>query len=163
MATTSSTPTASDLFEQASRTFQSAVRSGIKLQEESTRWFTELIHQLGSPQEWQERTQAVMEDTIGLAQKNTEEAIRLMNQNAEAGMNLMRKALEAWQAESSSEAQSKTREAWEIALGAMHTNTEAIVQANTRNLERWADAAKRFNAEMAQKAAAMSKKSAEEA
>ncbi len=58
---TSQAPTSpSDLFNQAVETFQTAIRTGAKVQEESTRRFTELLRDFGSPADWQKNAQSMV-------------------------------------------------------------------------------------------------------
>ncbi|MEN6495425.1 MAG: hypothetical protein ABFD16_14185 [Thermoguttaceae bacterium] len=137
---------ANELFGQAIETFEAAMRTGVKMQEEYTRWFTGMLSDVGSPQEWQSKSQAIISDSIQMAQKNFDESVRMMNQNTKTGLELMQRAFEARQAGSTSDAQAKTREIWETALGALRNNTEAVVQANSRMLETWAELAKRLRA-----------------
>jgi len=151
MSTTTAGP--NELFGQAIETFESAVRTGVKMQEEYTRWFTDMLSELGSPQEWQQKSQTIINESIQMAQKNFDEAIRVMNQNTKTGLELMQRAFEARQASSTSDAQNRTREIWETALGALRNNTEAVVQANSRMLETWTELAKRFRTSAAGKEA----------
>jgi hypothetical protein len=127
MSTTTAGP--NELFGQAIETFESAVRTGVKMQEEYT----------------------LINESIQMAQKNFDEAVRVMNQNTKTGLELMQRAFEARQASSTSDAQTRTREIWETALGALRNNTEAVVQANSRMLETWTELAKRFRTSAAGK------------
>lgn len=142
MSTT--TERANELFSQAIETFETAIKTGVRMQEEYTRWFTDMLGDLGSPQEWQTKSQAIINESIQMAQRNVDEAIRMMNQNTKTAMELTQRAFEARQVGSASDAQAKTREIWETALGALRTNTEAVVQANSRMLESWTELAKRL-------------------
>jgi len=80
---TSTIPDASELFGQASRAFEAALKQGIKIQEESAKWMTDMMSDFGSPKKWQERTQAVMEEA-GAAAK------RYLTGALEAGLDLGR-------------------------------------------------------------------------
>ena len=83
-----------DLFRQAVETFQSAIKTGVKIQEESARRFTEMFRDFGSPMEWQKNAQAMVNEAITAAQRNIDESIRLMNHNAQMAMSLLEKAFE---------------------------------------------------------------------
>lgn len=142
MSTT--TTGANELFNQAIETFETAIRTGVKMQEEYARWFTHMLGDVGSPQQWQSKGQTIISESMQMAQKNFDEAIRMMNENARTGLELMQRAFETRQAGSTSDAQARTREIWETALGALRNNTEAVVQANSRMLETWAELAKKL-------------------
>jgi len=135
---------ANELYNQAIETLEAAIRTGVKMQEEYTRWFTEMLGDMGSPQEWQSRSQTFLNDTVQMAQRNVDEAARIMNQNFKTAMELMQRGFEARQVNSTADGQAKTREIWETALGALRSNTEAVVQANSRMLETWTELAKRL-------------------
>lgn len=142
MSTT--TAGANELFSQAIETFETAIRTGVKMQEEYARWFTHMLGDVGSPQQWQSKGQTIIGESMQMAQKNFDEAIRMMNQNTKIGLELMQRAFETRQIGSTSDAQARTREIWETALGALRNNTEAVVQANSRMLETWAELAKKL-------------------
>jgi hypothetical protein len=148
MSTTKTAPDASELFGQSMRMFESAMRTGAKMQEESARWFSSMVTNFGSPQGWQKRTEEMMAETLNVTQKNVEEALKVMNQNAKTGLELLQKAFEARQADDSTDAQSKSRELWETALGALRSNTEAMLQANARLAETWAEVARKVGREV---------------
>jgi hypothetical protein len=126
-----------EMFTQAAQMFQSAMEAGIKIQEESTKSFTEMINRLGSPQQWQQQAQAAMEQTMAAVHQNVDEAIKLMNENTRTSLELLEKAFSAQQSTASGDGQTRTREIWETAIGSLRRNTEVIMQANNRLLESW--------------------------
>lgn len=145
----------SDLFRQAVETFQDAIRSGVKIQEDSAKRFTEVLRGLGSPLDWQKNTQLMVNEAIAATQRNMDESIRLMNHNAQTAMGLLQKAFEirtngAAPGEAAAEGAASSDEMWETALGAMRTNTQVILQANARVLESWAQLAQEITGRMQQ-------------
>lgn len=130
-----------DLFRQAIETYQSAIKTGVKIQEESARRLTEMLRDAGSPLEWQKHLQAMANEAARTTQRNADESLRLMNQNAQMALNLMQKAFEA-RPTPPREATDAQDDLWESALGALRTNTQVILQANARVLETWAQMAK---------------------
>jgi ElaB/YqjD/DUF883 family membrane-anchored ribosome-binding protein len=143
-----------DLFRQAVETFETALKTGVSMQEETARRFTEMLRDFGSPMEWQHKGQSVINETIVMTQKNVEESMRAMNQNAKAAMSLMQKTFEAHPlgnggtADKSQPAAAKPDDLWEAALGALRTNTQVALQANTRMMESWAQLAKDISGRM---------------
>ncbi len=133
-----------ELFTQAMGMFDSALKTGAKFQEESARWFTNMLTGLGTPQSGQKKTEEVMAEAMTTAQKNVDEALKMMEQNAHTGMDLLQKAFDARQADTGPDAQAKTKELWETALGALRINAEAVLQANKKVVESWAGLAKRL-------------------
>ncbi len=135
MASPQTPPNLNDLFKQAVETFQTAVRTGAKLQEESTHRFTALLRDFGSPLEWQKNTQQMMTESIEATQKGIEESIRAINQNAQTAMTMMQKAFETRPVNGAPEV--KAEELWDAALGALRTNTQVVLEANSRLVESW--------------------------
>ena len=131
-----------DLFEQAARMFDSAMQAGITVQRESTKWFTDSLGHLGSPQQWQAKGQAAADEAISLVRKNTDEAIKMMNENAKLSLELLEKAFQARAPKSDADAETVTRESFETAMGALRKNVELIVGANSRVLESWSQIGK---------------------
>jgi hypothetical protein len=134
----------SELFTQAMGMFDAAMKTGAKLQEESARWYTNLIAGLGTPQSWQKKSEEVMTEAISTAQQNVDEALKMVEQNAHTGMDLLQKAIDARQADTGPDAQAKTKDLWETALGALRTNAEAVLQANKKVVESWSGLAKKL-------------------
>jgi polyhydroxyalkanoate synthesis regulator protein len=148
MTTKTAAGASNELFDQAMEMFETALQTGVKIQEESTRRLTEMMTRFGPPQEWQKKTQSMFNEALQTTQKNVEEAIRVMNESAKRNVDLLQKAFEAGQAENTGEAQAKARDVWEATMGAVRANAQAIVQANTRVLESWAELGKKLNGTM---------------
>jgi hypothetical protein len=129
------------MFEQAAKLFESAMQAGIKIQEQSAHSLSEMLGGFGSPQQWQQRTQAAVEEAMATAQKSFDEAIQAMNENAKASVDMLQKAFEARHGESASDTQARTREMWETAIGSLRRNTEVMLQANNRVMESWREMA----------------------
>lgn len=148
MTSKTATGVTTELFEHAMEMWETAIQTGVKLQEESTKRFADMMTQFGPPQEWQKRTQSFVSDAIQTTQKNVEDAMRVMNESAKRTMDLLQKALDAGQVEANADPQAKARDVWEATLSALRANAQAIVQANTRVLESWAELGKKLNGTM---------------
>ena len=125
------------LFDQALETFEGALQTGIKMQNDVFKWWSEALDEGGAMAGWQERWQAVYGGAVPAVRRQAEEYVQLMDQTARSGLDLMKQAFEAAQAESISAAQAKTQQFWESALAATRSNTQAMVQANARAMEGW--------------------------
>ncbi len=142
MSQTDTRADVSKMFQQAAALFENAMEAGIKLQEQTTKSFSRMMSQLGSPETWQQRTQAAVEQTLSTAQQNLDETMRVMTENAKTSLDLLQEAFENRPGESGGDAETKTRELWETAMGSLRRNTEVMVQANNRVLESWKEIAK---------------------
>jgi hypothetical protein len=132
-----------ELFDQAIETFDSALRTGVRIQEEATKWWTDMINEADSLQELQMRTRVMMNEAMPAAQKSVDQAMKLIDRTYRTSLDLLKKAFETGQSESIYEAQMKTQELWEATLAALRTNAQAIVQVNAQAMESWAEFAHR--------------------
>jgi hypothetical protein len=159
-----STQNGDDLFRQAICAWESAVESGVKMQEESSKWLREMMGKSNSLTEWYNKGQAMAGETIAKTQENIDEAIRVINQQAESSIMLMQKALDARQSEkSSADARVKFAEWWESAMESMRTGSQAMLTANSRILTTWSDLVRKINGETADTMTQWAQKTAEQA
>jgi hypothetical protein len=129
-----------DLFKQAMGSFETALRTGMKLQEDSVHRCVEILRNVGSPLEWERTVPSQVAKAIGAMQENVAQSIRFMNENAEQTVNLMETALKLHRADAP--ANEEEGYFWTYALNAMRTNADIIQQANTHVMESWAQLAK---------------------
>ena len=129
-----------DLFQQAMESFETALRAGMKLQEESVQRCVEILRDVGSPLEWERTVPAKVTKAITAMQQNVDQSIRFMNENAQQTVNLMEMALQMHRQDP--EQYDEESYFWTYAVNAMQANAEIIRQANARVLESWAELAK---------------------
>src|SRR5438270_12405185 len=67
----------SDLFEQAMSSYEQAFRTGVRLQEESSRWWTSMLEQTGPSREWQKTIRTMANEILPEAQKRMEDGLRI--------------------------------------------------------------------------------------
>jgi hypothetical protein len=151
------------VFQQALQAWESAVESGVKMQEEYTKWLRQSCCGTGAIKEMYTKTQSAVGETVAKVQENIDEAVRLVNQQAESSIRLVQKAMEVRQSETPSDPQAKMTEWWEAALDTARGNTQAVLAANSRMLATWSEMARKFNGEAAESMSNMAKKTAEQA
>lgn len=135
-------PNMSELFDQAIETFDSALKTGVRIQEEATRWWTDMLRESDTLQELQHRAQSMMMEALPTTQKNVDQYIKLLDKTYHTSIELLNKALQATQSESISDAQQRIQEFWEATFTALRTNAQAIVQVNSRTMEAWSEMAR---------------------
>jgi len=128
-----------DLFDQAVETLGGAMRAGVKFQEDMAQFWSDALNQIGSVQEWQKKSSAVLSDAIPTAQKSADEYLRLLDQSYHSSLDLLKKAFESARYESMSDRAMKAENLWESSLQTMRSNTQAMAQANVRVMESWAE------------------------
>lgn len=138
----------SELYGQAMNNYEQALRTGLRLQEESGKWLTTMLDQATSPQDWQRWVKAMGDRFIPETQKHMEENLKFVEQNSRTGVDLLKKAFDAAQSTSVMEGQAKMLTFWGASLNAFRDNAQAATQANTKAIEMWVEFLRR-NAEMA--------------
>lgn len=131
-----------DVLNQAVDTFDTALKAGVKMQQEMIDWWSELAGQ-ASVTEYRDRVQDIAAEAVPIAQKNVEEQLKAFDQSCKNCLDLLKRGLETAQSDSVSDLQARTQELWEASLKTMRNNTEAIVQANTRAMTSFADLARK--------------------
>jgi hypothetical protein len=136
----------SEMAEKAMRNYEQALRTGVKLQEEAGRWWTTMLNQTASAQDWQKRVTnftTVANGIMPIAQRRMEEVMDLMEKNSRTGADLLKKAVDAAQSPAIADSQAKWMEVWTSSLGAVRSNAEALTQINTRMIDSWIDFARK--------------------
>src|SRR5947207_1504709 len=121
---TVATNKSTDVFQQAMGSFETALRAGMKLQEDSVQRCVEILRNVGSPLEWERTVPSQVAKAIANMQENVAQSIRFMNENAEQTVNLMEMAMQLQQADSRIDGEQGYF--WKYALNAMRTNAEII-------------------------------------
>ena len=128
---------AAEMFEQAARNYEQALRSGLKLQEETGKWWIRLLTQASSPQDVQKQCAALASDLIPATQKSLEASLALLEQNSRASVELLKKGFETAQATTPAETQSKLLEFCEGSLKSLKSNAQALLDLNAKALDSW--------------------------
>ena len=126
--------------DQARTNYEHAVRTGQKFQEEAGQWWTRMLSQAMTANDWQKqftRLTAMTTSVMPLAQRRLEEAMRLMETNSRTGAELMKKAVEATQTSSIAESQAKWMDFWSSSMKAAQSNIEAVTDFSTHAIDSW--------------------------
>jgi hypothetical protein len=71
------------------------------------------------------------------ARKGMEEGLELLEKNNKASADLIKKAVDAAQAPTLADGQSKWMEFWRASLGLARSNAEAVMLMNSRAVDSW--------------------------
>ena len=130
-----------ELFEDAAASFNEAVKSGVKMQEEVGKWWADALEKTGpagfGADEWQKKSKAVVAEAIPAAQKNAEAWLKVVDQNTKRGLGLLKNAFDAPPNDPAA-LRDRTQKLWESSLELVRENTQAIAQANIKMIEVWA-------------------------
>jgi hypothetical protein len=132
----------SEAADKAMKNYEQAVRTGLKLQEEATHLWTNLLNQTASPHDWQKRFSSASTVANGFfpaAQKRLEDVLNLMEENTKASTDLFKKAADVCQTTTLPECQAKWLELCTASVDLARSNFETITQINSRAVDSWID------------------------
>lgn len=134
---TKETSNASDLFEEAFKTFEQSLKTSIKIQEDSLKLWKDLLGSAATPTDFKKRMGEMADDIFPAAKKRMEQALQTLEENSKAGTDLLQKAFQVWQPGTVAESQNRVRELWETSLSAVRMNAQTVVKTNQQVLDYW--------------------------
>jgi len=132
----------SEAADKAMKNYEQAVRTGLKLQEEASHLWTNLLNQSASPQDWQNRfsgATTVANGILPAAQKRLEEVLNLVEQNTKSSTDLFKKAADVCQTTTLPECQAKWLDLCTASVDLARSNLETVTQINSRAFDSWID------------------------
>jgi uncharacterized protein (DUF3084 family) len=128
---------ASDMFDEGLKKYEQALRTGLRFQEEAGRWWTRMLNQAASPQDFQKQVQSLATDFIPATRKSLDDCLELIEQNSRASVDLLKKSLEIPQSNSYAETHAKVTDFCESSLKSLKANAQAIVDINVKATDAW--------------------------
>jgi flagellar hook-basal body complex protein FliE len=132
------------LFHEALRSYEKALKSGIQLQEESVNLWKDLLAKLGSPEEFKAKLESMTADAFPQARKRMEEFVETFNRTSNQTIDLFEKTLGVYQANSVTEAQRRVHDLIESSLNAMRVNVHTALNTNAKIIDSWKELVDRF-------------------
>ena len=136
-ATAATSETIAELFHEAMRSYEKALKSGIQLQEESVNLWKELLTKLGSPEEFQAKLESMTADAFPKARKRMEEFVETFNRTSNQTIDLFEKTLGVYQATSVPDAQRRVQDLIESSLSALRVNVHSALNTNAKIIASW--------------------------
>src|SRR6202140_342815 len=124
-ATEATPETMDEIFHEAMRSYEKALKSGIQLQEESVNLWKDLLTKLGSPEEFQAKLESMTADAFPKARQRMEEFVETFHRMSNQTIDLFEKRLGVYQATSVPEAQRRVQDLVESSLAALRVNVTA--------------------------------------
>jgi len=136
----------SEMTEAAMKNCEQALRTGLKLQEEAAKYWTNLLNQTATVQDMQKKfsnAASVATGAFPLAQERFEEMLELVEKNGRTSAELMKKAVEAAQTPVIADSQSKWMDCVSASVAAARSNAEALTQISTEAIDSWIEFARK--------------------
>jgi ribosomal protein S7 len=132
-----------EVFEQAMKNYEQALKTGLQLQEESAQWWNKALNQSSTVEELYKQIQTMTKDVIPTAQKRMKEFVKIIEQNSETSLDLLKKAVDASVTPPSAETSGKWVGFWEASLNAVRENAQAVTELNNHVVDAWLDFARK--------------------
>ena len=133
-----------EVFHDAMRNYEAALKSGIQLQEESVNLWKDLLTKLGSPEELQAKLESMTADTFPKARERMEEFLETFNRTSKQTIDLFGKTMAIYQATSVTDAQRRMQDLIESSLGALRVNVHSALNTNAKIIASWKELVDRF-------------------
>jgi hypothetical protein len=143
-ATAATSQTIDELFHEAMRSYEQALKSGIQLQEESVNLWKDLLTKLGSPKELQPKLESMTADAFPKARKRMEEFVETFNGTSNQTIDLFEKTLGVYQATSLTDAQRRVQDLIESSLSTLRVNVHSALNTNAKIVADWKELVDRF-------------------
>lgn len=128
-----------EIFDQAMKGYEQALRTSARLQEDAARWWTNVLQQTSCTHEWQRQISSVVAEAIPTAERNLEESLRLVDQSCKTGFNLLKRAVNSPRTNSTSDMQSQMQDLFQTSLNVLHSNIQAVTESQARVVESWTE------------------------
>jgi hypothetical protein len=139
-ATAATSATIDEIFHEAMRSYEQALKSGIQLQEESANLWKDLLTKLGSPEEFQAKLESMTADAFPKARKRMEDFVETFNRTSNQTIDLFEKT----QATSVTDAQRRVQDLIESSLSALRVNVHSALNTNAKIIASWKELVDRF-------------------
>jgi len=136
--------TTNEFFQEALRSYETALKSGIQLQEESANLWKELLTKLGSPEEFQAKFESMTAYVLPEARERLEEFVETFNRTSNQTIDLIEQTFGVYQATSPTDAQRRLQDLIESSLTALRVNVHSALNTNAKIIASWKALADRF-------------------
>jgi hypothetical protein len=143
-ATAATSEPFNEVFHEALRCYEKALKSGIQLQEESVNLWKEVLTKLGSPEELQAKLESLTAAAFPQARKRMEELVETFNRTSNQTVDLFEKTLGVYQATSVTDAQRRVQDLIESSLTALRVNVHSALNTNAKIITSWKELVDHF-------------------
>ena len=145
MTGASTSKAASDLFSQAVDSFESALKAGVRIQEDSLKWWTDLATQPPQPSEWPERARSFFQDVIPKTTEAAQESLKTFDQISKSSLETLKQAMGDGTKIPDPQVFEQVQQLWEETLKALRKNAETLLEKQASMVSAWTKAAESVN------------------
>jgi hypothetical protein len=142
--TAATAATSDEVFHEAMRSYEKALKAGIQLQEESVKLWKDVLSKLSSPEELQAKLEAMTVEAFPKSRERVEDFAETFNRTSKQAIDLFGKTLSVYQATSVTDAQRRVQDLMESSLGALRVNVHSALNTNAKIVASWKEIVDRF-------------------
>ena len=128
-----------EIFSQAMKSYEQALRTGVKLQEDTAKWLTSFCQQPPWTQELKKQMGSVVSQAIPAIQRNMEESLRLIDMVNKTTLNLLKKSTNGSSTAAAADVQPEMQRLWQSSLSVMQSNMKSLTDSQTKAVESWTE------------------------
>jgi len=132
-----------DMFKQAADSFSRTMQAGVKFQEDSTRFWTDLANK--NLDEVRTQWEKLSLDATPFAKKNLDQFHKLFEEQTSKTLELLRKTCEAGSLQSPSEVYERLTLMWRDSLDSIRQTTDAFAKTNGELFENCSEMIRKFS------------------
>ena len=136
--------TSNEVFHEAMRSYEKALKAGIQLQEESVNLWRDVLSKLSSPEELQTKLESMTVEAFPKSRERMEEFVETFYRMSNQTIDLFGKTLGVYQATSVTDAQRRVQDLIESSLTALLVNVHSAMNTNAKIITSWKELADRF-------------------
>ena len=139
--TTATQSNLNELYRNALEQFESALKTGIKIQEESIKMWTNWAKEPPIMPDWTQKAQTAVLDTLSSMPEHLEESMQVLNEQSKNAMEMLHKAFDVSRSGNVSEAQEKTPRTVGNEPGRVANNIHSLLKVQSQAMQKWEEAA----------------------
>jgi len=127
-----------EVAEEAVKSYEQALRAGLKLQQEAAQWWSKSLQKTASTPDLSKQFaefKSTADTVIPAAQKQLKEVLNQLEKNNRSCVELVKQATEAAQTPGLAESQAKWVEFWKSSMTAACSQVEALAAVNAKMID----------------------------
>ncbi len=128
-----------EILRESTDSYEKALKSGIKLQEDTINNWKDVLQKLGSPEELKAKLEELTAELVPAARKQMEEFVETLSKSSNQVLSLCEKTASVYDAPTLPEAQHRLKDLTESYFAAARENLKIAFDANARVIGYWSD------------------------
>ncbi len=128
-----------DILRETMDNYEKALKSGIKLQEDTINHWKDALQKFGSPEELQAKLEEITAELFPAARKQMAEVIETLSRTSDQALSLCEKTAAVYKAPTLPEAQRRLQDVTESYFAAARDNLKVAFDFNSRVIGYWSD------------------------